>query len=31
VRTAIIMNPNYRAEIVATARDRMLPFSLLDG
>jgi hypothetical protein len=25
------MNPNYRAEIVAMARDRMLPFSLLDG
>jgi hypothetical protein len=31
VRTAIIMNPNYRAEIVAMARDRMLPLSLLDG
>ena len=31
VRTAIIMNPNYRAEIVAMAREKMLPFSLLDG
>jgi hypothetical protein len=31
VTTAIIMNPNYRAEIVAMVRDQALPFALLDG